>query len=207
MNMFYAIAGFIGLAGAVVGIIGIIKIILDAQRQPYTLEVAPPKESPRLGVLYAFTLGMAPWAKESVRIHWLAYLRGILFHVCIFMGAVWIIISPWSLQLILPVKMVFATLLGFGAIMGFTGFYIRLKDSGLRYISTPDDYFALGIVSLFLSLGAVSALIHAALPYFWILCGLILAYIPFGKLRHFVYFFYARVFLGTIFGRRGAFEL
>ena len=47
---------------------------------------AVPKGRPGLGVLYAYTLGMAPWAKESTRRHLLAYLRGVAFHLGIFLG-------------------------------------------------------------------------------------------------------------------------
>jgi len=207
MNTFYIIAGLIGIAGAITGITGIIRIVLATQHQRLSNEIAPAKESPGLGVLYAFTLGMAPWAKESVRIHWLAYSRGILFHICIFIGIAWIIASPWSLYLPMAVRLALAGVLGAGSLIGISGFWVRLHDSGLRFISTPDDYFALGLVSLFLAMGAVSAAFYNLLPYFWILTGIIMAYVPYGKLRHFIYFFYARFFLGSVFGRRGAFEL
>jgi hypothetical protein len=39
-------------------------------------ELARPAGSRWRGFLYAFTLGMAPWGKESARRHWVAYLRG-----------------------------------------------------------------------------------------------------------------------------------
>ena len=41
---------------------------------------ARPKGNLQTGVLYAYTLGMAPWSKESTRRHAVAYLRGVVFH-------------------------------------------------------------------------------------------------------------------------------
>jgi hypothetical protein len=76
----------------------------------------------------------------------------------------------------------------------------------MRLLSTPDDYFALALTTLFLAGAALSAYLIDYLPAFWAISGITMAYVPFGKLRHFIYFFYVRVFLGLVFGRRAVLE-
>ena len=83
------------------------------------------------------------------------------------------------------------------------GIIIRLREPALKLLSTPDDYFSIVLVTLFLASAAAASVSSVFLATFWIVSGLTLAYAPFGKLRHFIYFFYARFFMGNIFGRRG----
>jgi len=157
-------------------------------------------------VLYAFTTGMAPWAKESARIHWVAYIRGILFHLGIFLGLALLIASPWLAQIPAQVRLAITAILEIGAILGLAGFWIRWREPALRQLSTPDDYASLALATLFLACGGVAAALIEFLPVFWIISGITLAYTPFSKLRHFVYFFYARIYFGLVFGNRGLLE-
>jgi len=196
----------IALAGAAILVAGTIAILVATQRRPYRAELAPIKGSPARGILWAFTLGMAPWVKESARIHWISYIRGIIFHVSIFTGAAYLLVSPWLVQIPEPVRFSLAALFAIGALLGLAGFGMRLAEPTIRLLSTPDDYFALALASLFLATGAMSAYVTDYLPLFWIMSGITLAYTPFGKLRHFIYFFYVRVFLGLVFGRRSVLE-
>src|SRR4030042_1473246 len=206
MSTLDMVAAVVALAGAVTFIAGVIAILVTTQRHPYDAELAPIKGSPSQGVLWAFTLGLAPWAKESARIHWIAYIRGVIFHVAIFLCAAYLIATPWLAQMPEPLRLILALLFGTGALLGLAGFGIRIADPIMRFLSTPDDYFALALTTLFLASAAMSAYITAYLPAFWIISGITMAYAPFGKLRHFIYFFYVRLFLGLTFGRRGVLE-
>ena len=197
------VAAGLALAGAAILVAGTVIIMVAIQRRPYQAEVAPTKGSPGQGVLYAFTLGMAPWAKESARRHWVAYLRGIVFHIIIFMGGLFLIASPWLTEFASPLRVSLAALFALGAALTFAGFGIRLSDPALRRLSTPDDYFSLALVTLLLTSGAMAAAQIELLPAFWAISGITMAYMPFGKLRHFLYFFYERAFLGLVFGSRG----
>jgi len=194
------------LAGAAIFAAGVIAILMGAQRRPYGRELAPIKGSPARGVLWTFTLGMAPWAKDSARIHWIAYLRGIILHIGIFASAAYLIATPWLAQIPEPLLLWLAALFAVGAILGLAGFGIRLAEPAMRLLSTPDDYFALALTTLFMASAAMSAYAADYLPAFWAIAGITLAYAPFGKLRHFIYFFYVRAFLGLVFGRRGVLE-
>jgi nitrate reductase gamma subunit len=206
MSTLDMVAAGVVLVGSAIFIAGVITILVTTQRRHYDVELAPIKGSPSQGLLWAFTLGLAPWAKESVRIHWLAYVRGIIFHLVIFLSAAYLIATPWLAQIPETLRLILATLFGIGALLGLAGFFIRIVDPIMRFLSTPDDYFALALTTLFLASAAMSAYITEYLPAFWVISGITMAYVPFGKLRHFIYFFYVRVFLGLTFGRRSVLE-
>ena len=81
-----AITRIIAIVGLALGLLGIILKIKDIMNRPFKKDLARERGSTGRAILFAFTLGMAPWEKESTRIHWIAYLRGIFFHVGIFMA-------------------------------------------------------------------------------------------------------------------------
>ncbi|HEX7364149.1 MAG TPA: hypothetical protein VF366_03170 [Dehalococcoidia bacterium] len=206
MSILEVVTAGMALVGAAIFVVGVVFVLTSAQRRPYQAEMAPIKGSPAQGVLYAYTLGMAPWAKESARIHWVAYIRGIIIHVGIFVAAAFLIASPWLAQMVLPLRLSLAALFSIGAVLGLAGFWIRMADPSLRLLSTPDDYFSLALVTLFLASAAASAVSIELLPAFWAISGVTMAYAPFGKIKHFIFFFYERVFVGLFFGRRGTLE-
>jgi len=206
MNWLQIISALIVLVGAIIFVVGVINILVSTQRRHYNSELAPRKGSPVRGVLWAFTLGMAPWAKESARIHWVAYIRGIVLHLSIFVGAVFLLVTPWLTLIPEWIHLSLAALFAAGAILGLAGFYMRISEKTLRILSTPDDYFSLALTTLFLASAAATAYNLKYLPAFWIISGIALSYAPLGKLRHFIYFVYTRIFLGSVFGRRSVLE-
>lgn len=162
-----------------------------------------PKDSAVKGILYAFTLGMAPWAKESTRIHAIAYTRGIVFHIGIFAGLAALIASPWFDAIPFAVRALFAILVGFSAIMGAAGGVMRIAEHNLRGISTPDDHAAVWLVSLWLGVMAIALVFVPLIPAMYIVSAVMLLYAPISKIRHCIYFYFARLFYGLHIGRRG----
>jgi nitrate reductase gamma subunit len=206
VNLLQIVTAGIALAGVAVFVVGVIYVFTSTQRQSYQAEVAPIIGSPAMGILWAFSLGLAPWAKESARIHWVAYVRGVIVHLCIFLCAAYLIATPWLASMPGSLHISLAAIFGIGAVLALAGFWVRLTDPGLRLLSTPDDYFSLALVTLFLASAAASAARIVLLPAFWAVSGVTLAYAPFGKIKHFIFFFYERVFVGLFFGRRGTLE-
>lgn len=202
-----AITRIFALLGLGIGLLGILLRINEIMRRPFKQDLARPRGSERRGILFAFTLGMAPWEKESTRQHWLAYIRGILFHVGIFtafgvlFASLWL--SPWLALLPGWVMWIALALTAAGAVFGFLGIPMRLKGPNERLLSLPDDYFSVFLTSLFIALAAVVLLAPAWLPVFYVVTGVMSIYIPISKIRHCVYFFYSKFFFGYGFGRRG----
>jgi nitrate reductase gamma subunit len=202
MSDFTIAAGVLTL-GAAICAGGLGWLIVTAQRWRFDSDVAPAKGSAAKGILYAFTMGMLPWEKESARIHRVAYVRGVAFHLGIFLGVAFLALTPWLNVLPLLVRLSFSAIMAAAAIAGLPGFWLRFHDRMLRAVSTPDDYAALTLATLFLVSGSFCAAHMELLPLFWIVSGVTLAYTPFSKLRHFIYFFFARGFFGLMFGYRG----
>ena len=195
----------LALAGLLGGIYGITRRYLETKRRTLPADKSPLKGNPQHGITYAFTLGMMPWVKESTRIHMIAYLRGIGFHVGIFTAIGALIISPfWGL---LPgvVTFLIMIVLGTGTLLGAAGGVMRLAEHNLRGLSIPDDHFAVWLVTVWMAVAALAVWNEAFLAAFYILSAITLAYIPLGKIRHCLYFFFSRTFFGRFFGRRAVF--
>jgi hypothetical protein len=190
-------------AGLVIGLIGIFFRIKEIMNRPYKQDLARERGSIGRAILFAFTLGMAPWEKESTRMHWLAYFRGIFFHVGIFMAFAVLLVSPWIELLPNFLVWVAVAVSALGAAFGFSGIVMRLAGANERVLSLSDDYASVFLTSLFIGLAGAVFLWPVVLPAFYAVTGVLAAYIPLSKIRHCVYFFYSKFFFGSGFGRRG----
>ena len=199
------VSQLLALAGLLAGIYGIYRRYAETKRRALPVDQSPLKGNPQRGIQYAFTLGMMPWAKESTRIHMIAYLRGIVFHIGIFAALGALIISPlWGL---LPRELIVLLMivLGTGSLLGAAGGVMRLAENNLRGLSTPDDHFAVWLVTIWMAVSALAVWNRTFLVAFYVLSAITLAYVPLGKIRHCLYFFFSRTFFGRFFGRRGVF--
>jgi hypothetical protein len=172
------------------------------KRLAHPADLAVPKGSPRAGLVYAYTLGMAPWAKESTRLHSAAYLRGVAFHLGIFLGLGILLASPWLGQLPPVWSSLLAIGAALGALLGLAGFAARFLEHNLKALSTPDDYAAVLVVSLFLASASLWLFVPATLPLFYLVSAAMLVYAPFSKIRHCIYYAYSRMFFGKFVGSR-----
>ena len=193
----------IAIAGLGLCVIGLALRIRDIMNRPFKHDLSRGRGDVRSGILYAFTLGMAPWEKESTHRHWMAYFRGIFYHLGIFMAFAVLFASPWLSFIPDPLIWLALLVTAVGAVFGFAGIVMRLAEEDTRVLSLPDDYFSVFLAALFVALAFVSLLWPSALPVFYVVTAVMLVYIPFSKIRHCVYFFYSKFFFGLSFGRRG----
>jgi len=170
---------------------------------PLAKDLSAAKGRSSRGVIYAFTQGMAPWAKESTRRHPITYLRGILFHLGIVVGFAALLGSPWIDRADAALRLAGAVIVTAGAACGIIGGILRLTDSHLRTISTADDHLSVWLVSLFLVSVAVGLLWLRFIPVLQIIGAITLIYAPASKIRHFIFFYFGRLFFGIHIGRRG----
>ncbi|MHB1047895.1 MAG: hypothetical protein ACYC4P_17970 [Thermoanaerobaculia bacterium] len=166
---------------------------------------APPAGDAAAGARYAFTKGMLPQAKESVRTHLPSYAAGLVFHGGVFasfglLAASLAGVEPGSALLRLG-----GAAAGAGALAGLGLLGKRAASPVLRGLSSPDDYVANLLTTAFAALAAAAAFLPAAREV-WLVAGVaLLLYVPVGKIRHCLLFFPARYELGRFFGRRGTF--
>jgi hypothetical protein len=192
----------LALAGLVAALFGIYFRYTETKRRAVPVDNSPIKGSLSNGLKYAFTSGMMPWAKESTRIHMLAYLRGIGFHIGIFAAIGAVVISPfWGFFRPLFIWTLF-WVLTLGAILGAAGGVMRITEHHLRGLSLPDDHFAVWVTTLFIALAALAVLNEAFMIPMYIVSAITFVYVPLGKIRHCLYFFFSRMFFGKFFGRR-----
>jgi hypothetical protein len=195
----------LALAGFMAGLYGIFLRYTETKRRPLLPDNSPVKGNVTHGIMYAFTTGMMPWAKESTRIHFIAYLRGIGFHIGIFTAIGAVIVSPfWGYFPPLLSGTLFWILL-LGAILGAAGGVMRILEHNLRGLSLPDDHFAVWLTTLFITVSALGLVRDAFLIPMYIIAAITFLYIPLGKIRHCLYFFFSRMFFGKFFGRRAVF--
>ena len=157
------------------------------------------------GTVDAFVTIAMPWKMESTRKHWMRYIEFILFHVGVFSNILLsfaIAYAPGVLSV--PVRSAAFALLVASFVAGGLRLYRRAKFAEMQAISSPEDYIAMVIVLLFLFTGLLSLLgWEPGIVAYFVIAGLFLVYEPFSKIRHYIYYPFARYFFGASFGRRG----
>ena len=75
----------------------------------------------------------------------------------------------------------------------------------MRHVSTPDDYFSLFAVQVYFMVAAGCLVYYTDTWRFiyFLITALFLIYVPFSKISHYLYWFFARTFLRIRYGRRG----
>jgi len=157
------------------------------------------------GVAYAFAKGMMPWEKESARKHILTYLAGFLYHFGIFSGLIALFVSVFSIPIPPPLLLFLQILIGSGLICGAGLFIKRIFMGYMRQISCPDDFLANIIVDAFLLFSFLNISAPGYRTVLYTSAILMFVYMPLGKIRHCIFFFYSRILFGCFFGRRGVF--
>jgi len=167
-------------------------------------DYAPPAGSESAGIVYSYTRAMNPVKKESAFLHLPTYSAGIIYHLGTFL-AVSLIFLLWT-NVVLPSALSWglSAFLLISSVCG-TGILIkRLLKKGLRELSNPDDYISNILVTVFQVMTGLSLVSgNSVRPWLFVSAGLLLLYIPLGKLKHLLYFFAARWQLGFFYGRRG----
>jgi hypothetical protein len=164
-----------------------------------------PAGDPAEGVLYAFTKGMAPWAKESVMLNLPSYGAGMAFHAGVFTAFGLLLVALIGLEL--PSFLVFLArvIAVAGTLGGLSLLAKRAVKPQLRGLSSPDDFVSNLLSTLFVGL-ALARTFNPALDGLWMSEAiLLLIYAPLGKIRHCFFFFTTRYHLGAFFGRRGTY--
>ncbi len=194
----------IGLATATVfAIVSLSTQLWRTTRTGGKSSYAPPSGSTRKGVWYAFTAGMLPASKESIRKHIPTYIAGILYHLAIVSSAAYLIVTALKFEPITASLWMIRICVLVGLFAGVALLAKRITFAKMRIISTPDDYLSNLLVDLFLALTLVTTFLVDWLPVLYVVTIVLLLYIPVGKIRHCVFFFYTRVLFGLLFGSRG----
>lgn len=156
------------------------------------------------GVAYSYTKAMSPMEKESAYLHLPTYAAGMIYHAGIFATLLLFLLFISSLfEIPQTISMITGALLIVSGLCGLAVLFKRFINAGLRSLSGADDYISNFLTTLAIFATAAYLLYEQAeLPYYLIVSVLLL-WIPLGKTRHLLYFFFARYHLGYFFGKRG----
>lgn len=166
---------------------------------------AEPRGQERRGIQYAFGRGMMPWEKESASRHLLTYIGGFIYHFGIFAGLFWLFSRVFAAALGQFPLLAIRVLLTAGLVFGLGLFVKRSALPMMRGISCADDYVANLLVDAFLLSALLSTFSDPFSRLLYAVSILMLVYIPLGKIRHCIFFFYSRILFGRFFGRRAVF--
>lgn len=168
------------------------------------IDYAPPSGNPGKGIQYSFTGAMSPSKKESAFLHLPTYTAGLAFHMGTFLSV--FLVFLLLADVVLPSFLAWglAALLMAASACGLAILIKRIVKIGLRQLSNPDDYISNILVTGFQLITAIALIPGVSLkPLLFTWAGILLLYIPMGKLKHLMYFFAARRQLGLFYGRRG----
>jgi nitrate reductase gamma subunit len=169
-----------------------------------------PAGSASAGVAWSMLNVAMPWAMESTRRKPLFYVQFVIFHVGVVLAIAATFIIPYRPQLLqhAPVVRLFQGALGAAVAVGAMRLYRRLTTPALRLISSADDYLSLTLMILFFLAGAVAVPNRPGdgewpLIAFFALTAFFLAYVPFSKICHYLYYPFTRFYFGRMQGHRG----
>jgi len=187
----------------------ILKFPAGRDRQAPTGDADPAR-----GARYSLAAIAMPWAMPGARRHPLFYLQFVVFHLAVAASIAMSFLIPYAPQAIAHPVAVRALQLLFAAALaaGLLRLLRRLRNPYLRAISTPDDYFSLALLLVWLALSILAAPNRpeqgeGPLLAYFLLTAFFLVYVPFSKISHYIYYPFARWYLGRTLGHRGVYPL
>jgi hypothetical protein len=185
--------------------------IYQLMKKPGPPEKAELKGDRFAGAVHSLANVLRPWGMESTRGHLYFYSEFVIFHigVALTIGTTFMIpLFPWIMTpLVSKVIMVFMAL---AFLIGIRRIIRRLTVPEIRIISSPDDYFAISLMTVFFAVGFgalwlwIGGRPETGLMWiFFMMTTFFLLYVPFSKISHYVLYPFGRVMFGQIFGGRG----
>ncbi len=177
-------------------------------------QTGSPDTNPAKGILYSWANIVSPWAMESTRQKPFFYAQFVLFHLAVAANILMSFFIPYAPSLIQP-PFIFRSLqvlFAVGCIIGGYRFYRRLYDPVINQISTPDDFFSILLLTLWLFVSIWAAPNRpdqgeGPLLAYFVLTAFFLVYVPFSKISHYLYYPFTRYYFGKSMGYRGVYPI
>ncbi|MEN6618416.1 MAG: hypothetical protein ABFC28_02810 [Rikenellaceae bacterium] len=158
-------------------------------------------------VVYSFVNAMAPGQKESAYLHLPTYAAGIIYHIgtfaTLFLFILFTVFSMLSIVIPANASSIISAALLFTSLSGFSILGKRFLNKELRSLSGLDDYISNILTSMAQLTTAAYLLFPSMEIIYYITMALLFIWMPIGKTKHLLYFFFARFHLGFFYGWRG----
>jgi nitrate reductase gamma subunit len=161
--------------------------------------------SPLRGVIYNFTWAMLPSHKETIRLHPIKFSIGFMMHIGALLAILRILLLLINPRMVIFSPVVWGVIFGISALCGIYLFLRRVFSPALRLMSSPDDYLSILLTIGFLLMGIAHASGIITSGSFLVYAAVLFFYMPFGKLKHALFFFIARAEYGARMGYRGTY--
>jgi nitrate reductase gamma subunit len=180
-------------------------------KKPFPAEKAELKGDRFAGALHSLTNVLRPWDMESTRKNLYFYTEFLIFHIAVALTIGSTFLIPLVPFLMSPtVTAVFMVFMGLAFLIGLRRIYRRITVPEIRIISSPDDYFAIILMTVFFGVGVVTMWLWIQgkpetgwMWLFFLMTTFFLIYVPFSKISHYVLYPFGRVNFGVVFGGRG----
>jgi len=165
----------------------------------------------RRGAIHSLFAIALPWEMTSTRQHRWLWVQFATFHLGVAVSILMSFTIPYAPERIAAPGVAFALRLIFAAafIAGGARLIRRLTDPYVRAISSPDDYFSIALLLVWLacSFFAVPNNSDVVLLGYFLVTAFFLVYVPFSKISHYLYYPFARWYLGRTLGHRGVYPV
>lgn len=185
--------------------------IYQLMKKPGPPEKAELKGDRFAGAMHSLANVLRPWGMESTRTNLYFYGEFVVFHIAVALtiGATFLIpLAPWVMTP--AVTKVFMVFMALAFLIGLSRIYRRITVPEIRIISSPDDYFAISLMTVFFAVGFGALWLWlrgrpetGLMWVFFLMTTFFLLYVPFSKISHYVLYPFGRVLFGQIFGGRG----
>jgi nitrate reductase gamma subunit len=166
------------------------------------------------GIIYSWANVAMPWSMESTRRMSFFYVQFVVFHIAVIANIGMSFVIPYAPGLMKPVIVVRLLQILFAAAcaIGCYRMYRRLSNPAIRLISTPDDFFSLALLTIWLLASVLAApnrpdLGEGPLMVYFIMTAFFLVYVPFSKISHYLYYPFTRFYFGRTMGHRGVYPI
>ena len=166
------------------------------------------------GILYSWANIAMPWSMESTRTKPFLYAQFVVFHIGVTTAIALSFIIPYAPAWLENRTLVLALQAAIGAafVVGLIRIVRRVGNLHMRAISSPDDYFSLLLLTVWFAFAFLAVPNQTTngewhLLTFFFLTAFFLAYVPFSKISHYLYYPFTRYYLGKTLAHRGVYPM
>lgn len=183
----------------------LLRLLTLRSRRPVKDRSPEPRGNLGKGIRESFLILVMPWKMDSTRRHWLRYGEFMAFHLgvftTIFLSFGFTYANQWITG---PVRAALMVFIAAGLLAGLARLARRMDRPDMRAMSSFDDYASITLVLVWEATALlVFVPVEGAVLAYFALAFLLLLYEPFSKLRHYLYYPFARTYFGRAAARRG----
>ena len=185
-----------------------LKIWWILKRKP-AKERTPARGDHGKGIRYSFMLIAMPWEIESQRKTPLRWIEFAIFHIGVAVaiaGTFTLSIAPQIISHNLTIWIMQGMLI-LALAAGLNRMFRRIALPHMRAISSPDDYFSIVMLNVWLgsAVWGVMQTSELALLIYFSMTTFFLITVPFTKISHYIFWPFIRFYIGKHLAHRGVF--